>query len=303
MQLDARTGAALSRDPPPDSSYPAQTLAQAIPSGELNLNAVLYLAAGLGPHPTVLLLHGLPGNEQNIDCAQSIRRAGWNVLTIHYRGAWGGPGTFTFQHCLEDAEAALCWLQEADPHDGLRIDPNRIILIGHSMGGFVAAQTAASHPEVAGVALISGVDLGQAFGRGSRNDAIIVDDNVGASAGLHILAGTSPQDLVEEARAKSEEWRLTSYVDGLAGRPILLLTADDGFADGSNALADAISGKSGIHLQQRHFRDDHSYSNSRIELQGTLLGWLLALPASDPKHSLVSAASTSARGKESTHGN
>jgi pimeloyl-ACP methyl ester carboxylesterase len=284
MQLDARIGAALFRDPLPESSYPAQTLAHAIPSGELNLNAVLYLATGLGPHPTVLLLHGLPGNEQNIDCAQSIRRAGWNVLTIHYRGAWGSPGSFTFQHCLEDAEAALCWLQQAEPHDGLRIDPNRLVLIGHSMGGFVAAQTAALHPEVVGVALISGVDLGQAFGRGSRNDETIVDDNVGVSAGLHILAGTSPQDLVEEARAKSKEWSLSSYANSLAGRPVLLLTADDGFADGSDALADAIRVESGTRLTQRHFRDDHSYSNCRVELQRTLLGWLLALSASDAKH-------------------
>jgi pimeloyl-ACP methyl ester carboxylesterase len=51
------------------------------------LNALFYAAAGAGPHPTALMLHGLPGKEQNIDCVQSIRRAGWNVLTIHYRGS------------------------------------------------------------------------------------------------------------------------------------------------------------------------------------------------------------------------
>jgi len=34
----------------------------------------------------VILFHGLPGNEQNLDLAQAIRRANWNVLTLHYRG-------------------------------------------------------------------------------------------------------------------------------------------------------------------------------------------------------------------------
>ena len=67
---------ALIRDPRPDTAWPAQTLAQAIPSHGVNLNAVLYTAAGAGRHPTILLLHGLPGNEQNLDLAQSIRRAG-----------------------------------------------------------------------------------------------------------------------------------------------------------------------------------------------------------------------------------
>jgi hypothetical protein len=45
-------------------------------SNGVNLNAVLYTANGVGPHPNVLILHGLPGNEQNIDLAQSMRQAG-----------------------------------------------------------------------------------------------------------------------------------------------------------------------------------------------------------------------------------
>ena len=94
-------------DPPDELIHPAQTLPQAIPSFSVNLNAVLYQASGPGPHPTALLLHGLPGNEQNLDCAQSLRRSGCNVLTIHYRGSWGSPGVFTIANCLRDAAAAL----------------------------------------------------------------------------------------------------------------------------------------------------------------------------------------------------
>ena len=44
-------------------------------------------ANGQGPHPTIVLLHGFPGNEKNLDLAQSLRRAGYNVLFFHYRGA------------------------------------------------------------------------------------------------------------------------------------------------------------------------------------------------------------------------
>lgn len=138
--------AALCLDPRSGPAAPAQTLPLAIPNRGVNLNAVLYQASGAGPHPTVLLLHGLPEIEQNLDCAQSIRRAGWNVLAIHYRGSWGGPGTFTFAHCLEDAAASLDWLQEPANGERLRIDPQRIVLIGHSMGGFVGAFTLPGAP-------------------------------------------------------------------------------------------------------------------------------------------------------------
>jgi pimeloyl-ACP methyl ester carboxylesterase len=268
----------LWRDPPIDPSAAAETLPQAIPSSGVNLNAVLYSAAGLGPHPTVLLLHGLPGNEQNLDCAQAIRRAGWSVLTFHYRGSWGGPGKFTLTHCLDDAAAALDWLQDRGNSAKFRIDPHRIVIMGHSMGGFVAAVMAAEHPDILGTALISGVDITRAFGGDDEgHGASAVDKNVGISAGLHILAGTSPDDLADEARRNSAHWHLTSYALRLAGRPLLTVTSDDGFAAGSDALADAVQNLGGKKLKRVHLAADHSYSNCRIELQVELLNWLQAL--------------------------
>ena len=71
------------------------------------MNALLFVAAGKGPHPTVILMHGLPGNERNLDLAQAIRRAGWDVLTFTYRGAWGSAGDFSISNAMEDTAAAL----------------------------------------------------------------------------------------------------------------------------------------------------------------------------------------------------
>ena len=48
------------------------------------MNALVYVAAGAGPHPAVILLHGFPGNERNLDLAQDMRRAGWDVLYFNY---------------------------------------------------------------------------------------------------------------------------------------------------------------------------------------------------------------------------
>ena len=42
----------------------------------------------------------------------------------------------------------------------LRLDPSRIILIGHSMGGFRAVQGAAADPAIIAFGLISAADLG-----------------------------------------------------------------------------------------------------------------------------------------------
>lgn len=271
---------ALFQDAHVDHLAPAQTLAVAIPSHGINLNALLFTAAGAGPHSTVLLLHGLPGNEQNLDLAQSMRRAGWNVLTLHYRGSWGTPGTFSFSHCLEDAAAAMAWLCGAEGGHASRIDAQRIVVAGHSMGGFTAAHLAGSHPDVRAVCLISGVDLGTAFGVPSRREgAAAVDDNVGFRDGLHILSGTAAAALAAEAADHAAAWRLDGFAAPLATRPVLIVTSDDGFATASQALARAMTAIGANRLTQAHFATDHSYSDRRIGLQIEVLNWLATVAA------------------------
>jgi hypothetical protein len=58
---------AIAQDPPPDKEFPASTEAPDITSHGVRLNAVFYLASGRGPNPAVLLMHGFPGNEQNME--------------------------------------------------------------------------------------------------------------------------------------------------------------------------------------------------------------------------------------------
>src|SRR6266516_4386683 len=85
-----------------DSLYPPTLADVQIPSSGARMNGVLYLAQGKGPHTTVLVLHGFPGTEKNADLAQAVRRAGFNALIFHYRGAWGSEGDYSFSHVLED---------------------------------------------------------------------------------------------------------------------------------------------------------------------------------------------------------
>src|SRR5436190_23204246 len=122
------TPRAVIADLPASASNPAAMAPIVIVSHAAGLNAVMYSAAGVGRHPTLLLLHGFPGNEQNLDLAQAARRAGWNVLTFHYRGSWGSGGAFSFGHCAEDAATVLAWLRSPEAVARFRIDPSRIAI-------------------------------------------------------------------------------------------------------------------------------------------------------------------------------
>ncbi|HSJ76893.1 MAG TPA: alpha/beta fold hydrolase, partial [Gemmatimonadales bacterium] len=121
-----------------DTLYPPNTAELSFQSHGSRLNGFFYLAQGGSPHPTVILLHGFPGNERNLDLAQSLRRAGMNVLYFDYRGSWGSAGTFSFAHTLEDVAAAIEFIRSDSSVKTFRVDPERITLLGHSLGGWLA---------------------------------------------------------------------------------------------------------------------------------------------------------------------
>src|SRR3954466_3724168 len=156
----AQINPAIYTDPPHDHAHPAGMEVLHIPSGGVKINGIAYTAAGAGPHPVLVLMHGLPGNEKNLDLAQAVRRAGWTVVTFNYRGSWGSPGRFSFAGNLEDARGVLAYLRNPANAAHLGIDPRRIVLAGHSMGGWVAAMTAERDPALAGTILISAANMG-----------------------------------------------------------------------------------------------------------------------------------------------
>src|SRR5919112_488927 len=140
----------VTADPPArDSAFPPSVEELALTSAGARMNALMYVAQGKGPHPTVILLHGYPGNERNLDLAQAMRRAGMNVLYFSYRGAWGSGGTFSFANAQEDVAAALRWTRSPEVASKYRVDPSRVALVGHSMGGWLALRGAAADPRVA----------------------------------------------------------------------------------------------------------------------------------------------------------
>src|SRR5271169_5431438 len=73
---------AISADPQPDRLHPAKMTVLHIPSHGVSINGLVYQPSGAGPHPTLVICHGLPGNEKNLDLAQAVRRSGWNAVTF-----------------------------------------------------------------------------------------------------------------------------------------------------------------------------------------------------------------------------
>jgi pimeloyl-ACP methyl ester carboxylesterase len=266
----AQMAPAIYTDPPHDKAHPAGMEVLHIPSGGVRINGVAYTAAGAGPHPVLVLMHGLPGNEKNLDLAQAVRRAGWTVVTFNYRGSWGSPGRFSFAGNLEDARAVLAYLRDPANAARLAIDPQRIALAGHSMGGWVAATTAERDPGLAGTILISAANMG---GRAmSRADAVaLMADN------MESLAGVTAESMADEAMANVAAFDWSPGAERLAKHPLLVLTSDDGLAPMSDALATKVKAVPGARVATVHAATDHGWSGARIRLEQEVITWLQGL--------------------------
>jgi pimeloyl-ACP methyl ester carboxylesterase len=265
-------------DPAIDAAHPPANRQLLVPSAGLGMNALFLLAAGAGAKPTVVLLHGLPGNEQNLDLAQAIRRAGWNVLTLHYRGSWGSPGQFSIEGAVADAQAAVRYIRQPAVATRYGVDADRVVLAGHSMGGFAAARYAATHRDLAGLILIDAWNVGADAKAlrakpGTHAEYLASFDDLGNS-----LVGADAHSLAEEVATSGDDWDLVSAAPRLADVPMLSIWAERGIGKDNAALAEAISQQGKGRLTSRHFAADHAFTEFRIALASEVVAWLQALP-------------------------
>lgn len=260
-------------DPARDPKHPADMAAFTVPTGGVAVNALMYLASGEQPHPTMLFLHGFPGNETNIDLMQAVRRAGWNVLKINYRGSWGSPGKFSFAGARADGEAAVAFLRDPANVAKYHIDPARIVVAGHSMGGFMAADASAADPKVAGTILIDAWDIG-------KEAAQITSPEVrkaaveGMRADTVPLAGTSPEALIAEIETGAAKLDLEALSAKVSDRPLLVIGAEFAGAPTTRKLAAAARTAGAKALVETYMPTDHSFSDARIALEAEVTRWL-----------------------------
>jgi len=102
--------------------------------------------------PALLYLHGNDLNiAGNLEHIARLRRMGFSVLVVDYRGYGKSGGGFPSESQVhEDAATAWTYLIR-----DLHADPGHAFIYGHSLGGAIAIELGLHHPEAAGLILES----------------------------------------------------------------------------------------------------------------------------------------------------
>ncbi|HEX4959733.1 MAG TPA: alpha/beta fold hydrolase [Thermoanaerobaculia bacterium] len=159
--------------PPPDPSPPPYAKPDSyherevtVGSGEWALPGTLTMPVGAGPFPAVVLVHGSGPNDRDEtvesnkpfrDLALGLASRGIAVLryekrTRQYAGKVADVAGFTVQQeTVTDALTALALLRGSEG-----VDPRRVFVLGHSLGGMLLPRIGQSQPALAGLIVMAG---------------------------------------------------------------------------------------------------------------------------------------------------
>jgi acetyl esterase/lipase len=202
-----------SRDQPasaPVSSSPANpTVNRKAPSTvvfSVDLEADIYRPEGVGPHPTVMLVHGgglvigSRSDYQLVALAEELRAKGTIAVSIDYALNAG------YERASVDVRAALGWIRTVDG-----VDSSRIAMVGLSVGAALVAE-AAYQDHVRAIVLASppGVDTShvspddpETLVLWGTRDTLVEKDSVTALVGRLATAGVKHEFRVIEGAAHS----------------------------------------------------------------------------------------------------
>jgi len=249
-----------------DNSSPAGFTELAIPSGNGVMQGFIYKANGGQKHPTLLLLHGFPGNERNLDVAQVVRAHGWNVIYFNYRGSWGSQGQFSFKNCVEDVVNVVTFCKKYK--DSLKIDTSNIVLFGHSMGGWVCLKALQQLPAVKKGFALSTWDIYGEFK--NINSAQQIITKVKKEGGEIFVLNTPTKTIYETVVNDPDYFNLVNDARALSDKQITMLDEHSN----NKEIAAAIKTSNKAYFDYEVWYTDHSFTNKRISLINKVLDFL-----------------------------
>lgn len=240
--------------------------------GDESLFCRLYSPALTRPAPLIVLFHGFPGKQLNMDWAVRLQELGFHVLVTSYRGTIGSPGAFRFRHTLEDATAIMKHV--ASPaftaqHD---VAADQITIVGHSMGGFAGLHAFANVPTIAHYIGISPFNfglIGQLVLEYPEHEEALRGV---LSRGATFLSHTDGDTLLKELTEHHAEWNLLALKEQLRTRSALLVTSERDETSIKSLHHDLLQDASTF--EEIIVDSDHNYIDNREDAFQSWTTWL-----------------------------
>ena len=252
----------------------------------IHLKGKFYIPESTGIFPTVILLQGFPGNEQDVfSIGEKLSETGFNALTFNYSGTYHSEGEYSFENTQKDIEAVFEFIYRPENIQQYKINTNSIYLGGYSYGGGMALTYAANHPEIKSVFSIGGNDHGAFFKEYNRNPEMrelidqMFDEYKTQTETFRFGPGGTPKEIAEMGIIEmNPTFDLIYCAPFLAPKNILLIGGwNDQKVSFENIILPlyrALINAKAHNVKISAVQDDHSFRNSRKELAQIIINWL-----------------------------
>jgi fermentation-respiration switch protein FrsA (DUF1100 family) len=234
------------------------------------------------PLPTVILLHGFPGNSSSpYGLAERLKNE-MNVLSFNYEGSFNSEGVFSWENCLADVGAAISFLKQKRTIEQFAIDTSGITVCGTSLGAAIALSAAVHNNAIKRViAVVGGNDLSIYLQKMKSDPAYMVafEKRIAKSAVAGIRGDSAYiHNYFEQIIPNYEYFDLIKNADKLKNRQIFFITA---WLDTLVPMEEFIIptyrrlkklNPDGVSIKA--IETDHSFTNAREELANTIKVWI-----------------------------
>jgi uncharacterized protein len=125
----------------------------------VKLDAKFYTVNKTNKAPTVILLHGFPGNQSSpLGLAEKLNTAGFNILVFNYQGSYLSEGNFSFDNCIDNVGQAFNFLADPGNQARFNIDTSKIVVCGYSFGGTIAIESGMYNDKIKNIISIANDD-------------------------------------------------------------------------------------------------------------------------------------------------
>ncbi|MGD0329804.1 MAG: alpha/beta fold hydrolase [Nitrososphaeria archaeon] len=137
--------------------------------------------------PGVIMCHGFPGHTKSTDLAEELALNGYIAFIFFYQGAWGSGGKYSLTKLEVNTHDAIEYLLSTPS-----VDPDRLAMIGHSMGAVPVSKTISLDKRIKTVVLLS---PGANFRKFTSSSSRIKNVNHLFLMGKGLLSGLNIKDL------------------------------------------------------------------------------------------------------------
>lgn len=221
-----------------------------------------FIADGVSKKATAIIIKGYPGNDSNFDLALALRENGINAILFNHRGAWGSQGKYLYSNCLKDVGHVIDHLMEPENSQNLRIDTDKFILIGRSLGGGVALISGSQINNVEKIIGISNVNYGDLMLNYSQVNEL---KHYSRYMKKQIMMNHDINEFLEELIVHKKEFKLENYSEALALKKVFLIEDTHKNDHWIKKVKNA---------EIRYLDSDHNFTDQRNLMIEEILSWL-----------------------------